>query len=143
MGALPSFSRPMIIERQSPVVYEHRFLKRWGVCDIPSGVSRLRLVTPRAYHIRHCFLGVYLSHNYSNQASEMILIHYMSTLLFVECANPLGMEDYHIRDSQLSSSNFHESHQPAHARPNMQSGNGFALGWKPKTTHSMWFGVSR
>ena len=43
----------------------HRPLASCGVFDT-LGVTRLRLVAPRVYHIHHSFLGVYHTHKYTH-----------------------------------------------------------------------------
>ena len=59
-----------------------RTLGRCGVCDT-LGVTRLRLVTHRVYHIYHSLLGVYLSRVVSKHALGIALLYALYLLSFL------------------------------------------------------------
>ena len=65
------------------------------------------------------------------------------SFLLLECADPLGMENYKITAAQISaSSQFHANHAPNQGRLNFKGGGGHSGGWSAGANNpSQWFQI--
>ena len=65
------------------------------------------------------------------------------SFFLLECADPLGMENYKITAAQISaSSQFHANHAPNQGRLNFKGGGGHSGGWSAGANNpSQWFQI--